>query len=908
MTRIPEHIIDQVRQAADLVEVVGRTVRLEKRGRRFWGKCPFHGDSDPSLSVDPAAQRWHCFGCGASGDVFGWVCRETGADFPTAVRQLAAGLGIAIPEARRSADEQKADDHAERLRAVCAHAAEFYAGQLAAPQGEPGLAYLQGRGFSAEDAALWGLGWAPDDWSALRGHLAQRGVAEADGLAAGLLAKSKGRVYDRFRGRVIIPIRDRAGRVVSLAGRIVGEGEPKYLNGPETPIFAKSRLLFNWPSARRAIAQRERAVVVEGQFDALSLAAAGIAETVAPMGTAISEHHAKDLAKLTRNVILALDGDEAGWKAARRSLGPMLAAGLFPRVAAMPGGRDPDETVRQLGPTAFGELLAQAKPLLQAVLDDLRGGFDMASVEGQAHYLDEVKPILDQEPDRIIATGYIKALAKELDLPKSEVAKRLSWQKNPAATRRPAPSQAVDEAETGRQEMLDAANALAQYREYSEFDKTVAYRPLLLVKDILREHKILHHKKTGLVYAWNGQFWAPAHHEAIKQLVIGKMGLAASRNRVGEAVELILALTALPGGEEMDQAPELICCQNGMLDLDSGDLRPHDPALRCTIHFPYDWRPDDPPRCPWFKRTLRECLDDPEVIDEVLEFLGYLLWCRQSFKKALLLVGPKDCGKSMIQEVMRQMLGPDNCSAVDMADLEDQFQRVALHRKLANICGEVSANFYSSKAFMRLTGGDPLQAAYKGVDTFTFNSAAKLIFSSNEFPRVRETSDAFYERMLAVRFPRQFKLGQPGTDTHRLEQIVPGELPGIFHLAVARLYYLRKRGAFGQSAASRAFLNQYRLENDHVAQFLAECCATRHEDGTTPEGAKAAVYNAYKKWCEENGIGRPKASNKFWSDVRQAHPQVKLADHGPKRPDGSRPPYVYGLHLIETISPNMFAA
>ncbi|MCB2187668.1 MAG: toprim domain-containing protein [Deltaproteobacteria bacterium] len=446
--------------------------------------------------------------------------------------------------------------------------------------------------------------------------------------------------------------------------------------------------------------------------------------------------------------------------------------------------------------------------------------------------------------------------------------------------------------------LQEAADALTQYKAWSEFDQETRFRPVLMVRDILQENLILTERKTKLIFRWDGRHWAASCPEDLKRLVMAKMGLVATRNRVAEGAELILAQTILPEGEEMDPRPELLCLLNGMLDLNTGRLLPHDPRHRTTYLYPYEWRPHDPPDCPVFKRYCLESLEHPGVIEEVLEFIGYCFWPGQHYKKALLLVGPKDCGKSLLQEVIRRLLGPDNCSAVDMADLEDQFQRVALHRKRANICGETSANFYSSNNFKKLTGGDPVQAAYKGVDSFTFNTQAKLIFASNEFPRVSEQSEAFYERILAVEFRRQFKLGAPGTDPHLLDKIL-AELPGIFHLAMAKLYHLRRRGAFAQCPESWRFLNQYKLENNHVARFLEERCVTENADGTVPDGPKMPVYGNYRSWCEDNGIKKPKASTQFWKVVRQVKPTVKIDTHGPSDRDPKRPGWVWGLYLRE---------
>lgn len=447
--------------------------------------------------------------------------------------------------------------------------------------------------------------------------------------------------------------------------------------------------------------------------------------------------------------------------------------------------------------------------------------------------------------------------------------------------------------------LQDAANAMVRYKAWTAFDDNSAYRAPLLVHDLLSEYRIVVEADTGLIYIWEGRYWLRAVEAEIKRLIALKMGLAATKNRIAEAWGMLHDQVTMPRGESMDLRPELLCVNNGMLCLNTGRLLPHDPAYRCTHLFPYDWRPHDPPDCRLFKRTLREILPDPEVIDEVLEFMGYCLLAAQTYKKALLMVGPKDCGKSLLQEVIRQLLGPENCSAVNLAALEDQFQRVALHRKMANLCGETSGNFFGSENFKSLTGGDPVQAAYKGVDTFTFLTYAKQVYAANAFPRVGDQSEAFYERMLAINFPRQFQLGGPWVDPHRLERIIPQELPGIFHLAVARLYRLRRRGAFNQCRASFLYLNQYRLENDHVTRFVQERCMLQDLDGGRPEGLKSTVYAAYKTWCEDNGLKKPKDSSAFWKAIRQRNPQVELLDHGPTQAGGARPPWVVGLFLRE---------
>jgi putative DNA primase/helicase len=455
-------------------------------------------------------------------------------------------------------------------------------------------------------------------------------------------------------------------------------------------------------------------------------------------------------------------------------------------------------------------------------------------------------------------------------------------------------------------QLYAAGNSMVRFKAVLSIDGKEAYRAPLACREFMQNNQLIHEAKTGKIYLWNGKYWADISEAELKGLLAEFMGLAASRGRLGELMELVKIKTTLPLDQDMDLEPKLLNLKNGMLDLDSGRLLPHDPACRCTHLFPYDWTPHDPPQCSRFRRAALEIIADPEVLEEVLEFFGYCFWPGQQYKKALFLVGPKDCGKSLLQEVLRQLLGPDNCSAISMDELEKNFDRVMLHRKMANICGEASADFFNSNVFKRLTGGDPIYAAYKGVDGFTFDSSAKLFFSANEKPVVRDKSDAFYERMIMVECPRQFKLGHPRTDPY-LKEILMEELPGIFHLVLMKLYNLRKRGGFSQSRRSQAVLNAYRLESDHVVQFVDDCCEFKTHDGLNVEGPKSVVYKAYQAWAEEMGIKSPKDAARFWQSIRQSYPsQVEFMSKGPKNQNPKRPPWVKGLYIKEDLEDRAF--
>jgi DNA primase len=426
--RIPPEKIDEVRLAADIVEVVGSRIRLDKRGRDFWGLCPFHGDSSPSLKVDREKGTWHCFGCGEGGSVFNFLMRDANLSFPEAVRELAARCGVPLPAPHLDPEAKARETLKERLLQVLQLAGTFFIRQLELPSGRLAREYLTSRrGLAPETLAAFGLGWVPDEWEGLGRFLANQGVAEETAVQAGLVVKrdqGKG-CYDRFRGRVIFPIRDTAGRVVSFGGRVLGEGEPKYLNGPESPVFHKSRSLYNLDQARSQMRRKDRALVVEGYFDVITLAAGGFGETVAPLGTALTPQQARALKGQASDLVLVFDGDSAGIKAAARALPVFLGEGLHARVLALPSGDDPDTFLRREGPEALEGALTRARPLTEMVLERAMAQGDRSTPEGRSRLVAACGEVLAAIKDPVTRAGYLEQVASSLRLDPRVVAAQL---------------------------------------------------------------------------------------------------------------------------------------------------------------------------------------------------------------------------------------------------------------------------------------------------------------------------------------------------------------------------------------------------------------------------------------------------------------------------------------------------
>ncbi len=407
MGRIPDETIAQVRDRVDLVELVGRTVSLKRAGRSYKGLCPFHGEKTPSFHVNPDRGSYYCFGCQEGGDAFSFLMKVENLTFTEAVRSIARECGIEIPETRGG--ESGISEAAFAANDV---AQEAYRAAFAEP-GNPAAAYLTTRGLQPEDAQRFEIGFAPDRWDTVARALSARGISGSTGEKAGLLApRERGDgFYDRLRGRLTFPIRDARGRVIGFGGRALGaDQEPKYLNTPESPIFHKREAFYGLSSALAAIRRADRAVLVEGYFDRIALARAGVEESLATCGTSLTDAHARNLRRRTRNVVLLFDGDEAGQRAMERSLEVLLPAGLRVRAALLPPGTDPDDLLARDGAEALRTLIDSAPDALDFAIDRAvaRG---CSSPAEQADAVAVVAPLLSRIPSGVEQSGFAQRLA-----------------------------------------------------------------------------------------------------------------------------------------------------------------------------------------------------------------------------------------------------------------------------------------------------------------------------------------------------------------------------------------------------------------------------------------------------------------------------------------------------------------
>lgn len=425
---ISDDIINQIRDRVDIADIVGHHVSLTRAGQNLKGLCPFHQEKSPSFTVSPSRQIFHCFGCGAGGNVFSFLTRITGASFPEVVRDLGRKVGIEVQE---SAGFNPLAAQSGRIEQVNQAAAAWFHKNLQDEEpGEPARQYLAERGIEPATITRFTIGVAPGEWEGLIKALTHQGFTASDLATAGLTiareqaGKGATGCYDRFRARVMFPIVDLRKRIVGFGGRTLGDGTPKYLNSPDTPLFKKGQTLFAFDQAREAIARTKTVIVVEGYFDAIALHQAGITHTVATLGTALTAEHIQALRRFATNVVLLFDPDAAGVRAALRGLDLFVNSGLGVKVVTLPDGDDPDTYVRKAGAEAFARLEAAAPSLLDYALEHSVKEAEAGSLESRIRSVDEILRILQKSEHPIEREERLRVVAERLGINQQRLIER----------------------------------------------------------------------------------------------------------------------------------------------------------------------------------------------------------------------------------------------------------------------------------------------------------------------------------------------------------------------------------------------------------------------------------------------------------------------------------------------------
>jgi DNA primase len=426
---IPQSFIQELINRSDVVEVVGRYVQLKKGGANYMGLCPFHGEKSPSFSVSPTKQFFHCFGCGKNGNAIGFLMEHAGMTFIEAVKDLAQSYGLQVPEDDADpAERQRAQQQRQRqatLNEVLEKAGESYRKHL--KSSHQAIAYLKGRGLSGEVAKQFGLGYAPDGWRNLASVFAD--YQDALLVESGLVitheeSGEEDKRYDRFRDRIMFPIRNVKGECIGFGGRVLGDGTPKYLNSPETPVFSKGRELYGLFEARTALREAGYVLVTEGYMDVVALAQLGFPNAVATLGTTCTTDHVQKLFRFTDSVVFSFDGDAAGRRAARKALDGALPYATDIRNVKflfLPAEHDPDSFVRAYGADAFSRMVSDATPLSRFVMEVARDGCDIDTAEGRAMLAAQAKPLWLAIPDGVLKTQMLNDLADAVGIGQHEL-------------------------------------------------------------------------------------------------------------------------------------------------------------------------------------------------------------------------------------------------------------------------------------------------------------------------------------------------------------------------------------------------------------------------------------------------------------------------------------------------------
>lgn len=411
-------VVERVREAADIVQIIGEYVKLKRAGGDFRGPCPFHGGKNPNFSVSPKRGQYHCFKCGESGDVFSFLQKHLGMSFPDSLRSVAATVGIEVPQQRV---ERQGPDPLDAFREMNAAAADYFQRELwESERGAAARAYLERRAVTRADADRFELGFAPDDIGTFRAHMATMGFDVDRLIEGGLLLRrdENAEPRPRFRNRLMFPILDASGRHIAFGGRALGDAEPKYLNSPETPVFSKSKTLYALGWCKNDIRKADRVFVVEGYMDAIRLMIAGINTVVAPLGTALTDAQAAMIVRYSRNVYLLYDSDQAGLKATFRSGDELLRHGCAVRVITLPNGEDPDTFVRANGASALEQHVSQSVDLFERKIQLLERGGWFAELQKKRRALDRLLPTIRATSDPLLRELYIGRAAEKTGIAK----------------------------------------------------------------------------------------------------------------------------------------------------------------------------------------------------------------------------------------------------------------------------------------------------------------------------------------------------------------------------------------------------------------------------------------------------------------------------------------------------------
>lgn len=791
-------------QRAGIARELFKVTSEEQAKGELHGLCPIHQETNPSFSYNIKKDQYHCFSCGAGGDLLRLWCEVNGHG-------------------------QK-----EGFKAFCVKYA------IDPGQGDQGTGARGAGGGGGEPPqkdidleAVWELFQPlPDAWIERLGKIrgwSRRWIEILDlrlqthyrHRKTGALVKIK------KPERVAIPVRDAAGKLVNIRLYLPGGGQYKIISWAKDT--GKARLFPAWPMkgdvGETSGEYVSPILLCEGESDTICALSHGF--NAITQTSKLKNWPAEHLAPFRgRDVVIAYDADAAGVKYAAFAAQALAGVAKSIRVVSWP---------------AFM-------------------GIDATGAVPESHGQD--------------LTDYFVTHGKT-----SEEFKALVESARPYDGGSPTP----DPPGPGTEGI----------RAFYNFgiNKRFSFRPRLLAEKILEEMQLLSDPDTGLMYCWNGKYWEIYNEDHLRKKAILHLGDESQRDRINDAIFQVRILATIPHGRQVNDQIEWICLDNCMLNLHTDEIRPHDPDFYFTNIVPVEFNPDSTRRCERFEQFLETNIQTPEAIAQLQEFTGYCLLRSTDYQKCLYLLGPGADGKTKYMEILNELVGPDNCAAVSLAEIDDHFQRSGLYNKMVNISGEVGSNFIDTEYFKKITTGDKINAAFKHQDAFDFKPYCKLIFAGNILPRVKDNSDGYFRRILPISFKRQFLEGDPDRDPHLLDKL-RAELSEIFYWAWCGLKRLVKQGCFTDCEETRALLRGYRRSNNPILCFVEDECTL----GENYEIEKVDLFKRYKEYCSENGYTSFGREN-FFRELLVAIKTIRI--YRPRKDNPERKRVVQNIRLRE---------
>lgn len=808
-------------QRASIARELFKATSHEEQKGEIHGLCPIHQESNPSFSYNIKKDQYHCFSCGASGDLLKLWCEVNGHG-------------------------QK-----EGFKAFCTKYA------IDPGQGDKGVGARRAGGGGGEPPlkdidleAVWALfPPLPDAWierlEKIRGW-SRRWIEILDlRLQTHYQHKSSGALVKvKKPERVAIPIRDAAGKLVNIRLYLPGGGQYKIVSWakstgqarlfPAVPYYEADSMqvtTFTYEAKGNVAAPKDKFVdnrllgailLCEGESDTICALSHGF--NAITQTSKLKNWPAEHLAPFKgRDVVIAYDADAAGVKYGQFAALALAGVAKSIRTIQWPSFMGIDETGAY--PESHGQDLTDFFVTHKKSADEFKALIDAAKLH------DAGAPGSPSPPAGDIS--YMDFFARGVN-------DRLS------------------------------------------------FKSRLLADRIMRELTLMSDPDTGLMYRWSGHYWESFDEDHVRAVALRYLGDESQKSRAEDAAYQVKVLCTLPHGRAVNDRMDWICLQNGMFNLRTYEMAPHDPDYFCTYALPVSFDPDSQKTCARWMLYLQQTVQTPEAIAQLQEYLGYVLARHTKFEKCLLLVGPGSDGKSTFLKVMKELVGDENCAAVAFNDLEDQFQRSSLYNKLLNISTEVGAKAIESPYFKAITSGDPINAAFKHRNTFTFSPYCKLAFAANRLPRVLDNSDGFFRRVLPVRFKRQFLDDDPDKDSELFE-VLKEELSEIFAWAVVGLARLTENRKFTGADETRAMMQDYRRINNPVLCYVEDQCIV-DEDA---EISKADIYDDYKSYCGKNGYTQMNREN-FFRELYVAVSNLKQYQH---RDNGAPKRYIKGIKV-----------